>query len=240
MPTSTVENYLKAIFTLAQGPSGEGGRVGADGRSEVGFGPIGEELGVTPGTVTTMMKQLDRDGLVVYEPRKSVRLTAKGRRAACRVLRRHRLIEQFLVEVMGLGWDEVHEDAEVLEHAVSDRLVERIDVMLGRPEYDPHGDPIPDAEGKLPNRRLILLSDAEPGGLRMARVIDHDPAFLSYLQQQGLSPGVELELLERDLAADTVTVRLVGEGAACITLSAAAAGKLLVTVDAGEAEPATV
>ena len=108
------------------------------------MGQLAAALGIAPGTATTMVKALAESGLVVYEPYNGVRLTSAGEKLAARVLRRHRLIELFLVQVMGMKWDEVHDDAEQMEHVVSDRLIERIDEMLGRPEFDPHGDPIPD------------------------------------------------------------------------------------------------
>ena len=141
LPSHTVENYLKAIF-LAQVnllPS----------EPLVPMGQLASALGVVPGTATTMVKALAESGLVRYEPYAGVRLTAAGEKLAARVLRRHRLIELFLVQVMGMSWTEVHDEAEHLEHAVSDRLIERIDEMLGRPAADPHGDPIPGPEGTI-------------------------------------------------------------------------------------------
>ena len=123
------------------------------------MGQIAAALGVTPGTATTMVKALAESGLVQYEPYSGVRLTAAGERLAGLVLRRHRLVELFLVQVMGLRWDEVHEEAEKLEHVVSERLIERMDEMLGRPEVDPHGDPIPDADGAIRQRELQTLLD---------------------------------------------------------------------------------
>ncbi|MBP6783737.1 MAG: metal-dependent transcriptional regulator, partial [Verrucomicrobiales bacterium] len=131
MPTSTVENYLKAILHL-QG----------EGKGSTTVGEIARVLAVTPGTVTIMMRQLKERGLVAYEPRRGLSLRPRGRTAALKVVRRHRLIELFLVEVMKLDWSEVHEEAEILEHVISDRLLDRIDIMLGEPTHDPHGDPI--------------------------------------------------------------------------------------------------
>src|SRR6187200_2537401 len=141
LPSSTVENYLKAIYQAQTGLP----RVDA----LVPMGQLASALGVTPGTATTMVKALAESGLVRYEPYAGVRLSAAGEKIAARVLRRHRLIELFLGKVMGMSWTEVHEEAEHLEHAVSDRLIERIDEMLGRPSVDPHGDPIPGPEGTL-------------------------------------------------------------------------------------------
>ena len=137
MPTSTVEDYLKQILLEEQRHPGE----------QVGMGKIADALGLAPGTVTTMVKTLAGSGLLDYEPYSGVRLTDSGRQLALHVLRRHRLIEVFLVQVMGMDWSEVHPEAEGLEHAISDRLIERMDEMLGHPVVDPHGDPIPSAHG---------------------------------------------------------------------------------------------
>src|SRR6266536_6272124 len=139
LPSSTVENYLKAIDRGQSAPTGNA--------RQDSMGHVAAALSVTPGTATTMVKALAESGLVEYEPYSGVRLTRAGRRLAALVLRRHRLVELFLVQVMGLRWDEVHDEAELLEHVVSDRLIDRMDEMLGRPDADPHGDPIPDAEG---------------------------------------------------------------------------------------------
>src|SRR6185437_7375715 len=139
LPSSTVENYLKTIYLGTSAQRGE--------PRLMPMGQLASAVGVTPGTATTMVKTLAESGLVNYEPYAGVALTRAGRRLAALVLRRHRLVELFLVRVMGLRWDEVHEEAELLEHVVSDRLIDRMDEMLGRPEADPHGDPIPDSEG---------------------------------------------------------------------------------------------
>src|SRR5688572_31705168 len=148
-PSSTVENYLKAIH------QGQSALTGDD--RLVPMGQVASALNVTPGTATTMVKALAESGLAEYEPYSGVRLTAAGEKLAVLVLRRHRLVELFLVQVLGMNWDEVHEEAEQLEHVVSDRLIERIDEMLGRPEFDPHGDPIPTADGQLAHRALETL-----------------------------------------------------------------------------------
>src|SRR5437016_11098821 len=149
LPSSTVENYLKAIYQ-GQATLPAGSRL-------VSMGFVATALGVTPGTATTMVKALAESGLAEYEPYSGVRLTAAGEKLAALVLRRHRLVELFLVQVMGMSWDEVHDEAEQLEHVVSDRLIERIDAMLGRPTHDPHGDPIPDPHGAIAHRHLDSL-----------------------------------------------------------------------------------
>src|SRR2546421_1382407 len=143
-PSSTVENYLKAIHH-GQSSLPKGQRL-------LPMGQVAAALAVTPGTATTMVKALAESGLAEYEPYSGVRLTASGEKLAALVLRRHRLVELFLVNVMGMSWAEVHDEAEQLEHVVSERLIERIDEMLGRPTHDPHGDPIPGPEGTLATR----------------------------------------------------------------------------------------
>src|SRR5262245_62767935 len=148
-PSSTVENYLKAIY---QGQSS----LPEDGRL-VPMGQVAAALRVTPGTATTMVKALAESGLAEYEPYSGVRLSAAGEKLAGLVLRRHRLVELFLVQVMGMKWDEVHDEAEQLEHVVSDRLIERIDEMLGHPTQDPHGDPIPGPDGAMAQRHFDSL-----------------------------------------------------------------------------------
>ena len=151
LPSHTVENYLKAIFQAQTAL--------ADAEALVPMGQLASALGVVPGTATTMVKALAESGLVRYEPYAGVRLTPAGEKLAALVLRRHRLIELFLVKVMGMSWTEVHDEAEQLEHAVSDRLIDRIDEMLGRPAVDPHGDPIPDPEGTVARPTLRDAAD---------------------------------------------------------------------------------
>jgi DtxR family Mn-dependent transcriptional regulator len=217
-PSSTVENYLKAIF---QGQSS----LGRDQRL-VPMGQVASTLGVTPGTATTMVKALAESGLAEYEPYSGVRLSAAGEKLAGLVLRRHRLVELFLVQVMGMRWDEVHDDAEQLEHVVSERLIERIDEMLGHPTHDPHGDPIPNPDGAIPKKELDSLLTCPTGTpLRVTRIADQDPAFLRFIETNGLKPGQLVEVETRDTAADAVMLR--GKDRR-ITIGARAASKLLV------------
>jgi DtxR family Mn-dependent transcriptional regulator len=221
VPTPTVENYLKAIH---QGQSAlpHGGRL-------VPMGSVAAKLGVTAGTATTMVKTLAETGLAEYEPYSGVRLTAAGEKLAGSVLRRHRLVELFLVQVMGMSWAEVHEEAEKLEHVVSERLIERIDDMLGHPTHDPHGDPIPTTEGTIATRHfdnLLTCPLATP--LRVTRIADQNPAFLRFIEQQGLKPGQSVEVEARDTSADAVLLRRTDRQA--ITLGTQAASKLLVEV----------
>jgi DtxR family Mn-dependent transcriptional regulator len=221
LPSSTVENYLKAIY---QGQSA----LPHDQRL-VPMGSVATALGVTPGTATTMIKALAESGLAQYEPYSGVRLTEAGEKLAQRVVRRHRLVEAFLVQVMGMRWDEVHDEAEQLEHVVSDRLLERIDDMLGRPTHDPHGDPIPTNDGLIPALHLENLLTCPVGTpLKVTRIADQDPAFLRFIERNDLKPGQAVEVETRDAAADSVQLR--GKNQRLITIGARAASKLLVEV----------
>src|SRR5262249_5726305 len=162
-----------------------------------------------------------------YEPYSGVRLTAAGEKLAGLVLRRHRLVELFLVQVMGMSWDEVHEEAEQLEHVVSERLIERIDEMLGRPTHDPHRDPIPSPDRAISRPELdTLLTCPVETLLRVRRIADQDPAFLRFIEHNGLKPGQLIEVEARDTAADAVRLR--GRDRAPITIGTRAASKLLV------------
>jgi DtxR family Mn-dependent transcriptional regulator len=233
LPSSTVENYLKAIHQgharLTESAADDDAAPAASG-ALVPMGQVAAALGVTPGTATTMVKALAESGLADYEPYTGVRLTAAGERLARLVLRRHRLVELFLVRVMGMSWDEVHDDAEQLEHVVSERLIERIDQMLGRPTHDPHGDPIPTPEGAIAERHFDNLLTCPTGvRLKVARIADQDPAFLRFIEKHNLKPGQPIEVEAREAAADSV--RLLGEGRRRMTIGARAASKLLVEPD---------
>lgn len=218
LPSYTVENYLKAIFQA---------QIGLGRGDLVPMGQLAAALGVVPGTATTMVKTLAESGLVKYEPYAGVRLTAAGEKLAAMVLRRHRLIELFLVKVMGMSWTEVHDEAEHLEHAVSERLIDRIDEMLGRPAVDPHGDPIPDSRGALDRRQFdTLLTCPVRSRVTVSRVTDQDSAFLRFVERHDLKPGSVVEVEERDEAADSVRLR--GEGNRQITIGTRAASKVLV------------
>lgn len=216
MPSRTVEDYLKQLLLEEQRTS----------ERLVGMGRLAALAGVTPGTATAMVKSLADAGLVSYEPRIGVRLARRGRRIAVQMVRRHRLLEAFLVQVLGLDWSEVHEEAEVLEHAVSDRVLLRIDELLGHPSVDPHGDPIPTPAGAVAQPRLSSLADCDPGRFQVARVADQDAGFLEFAGKRGLVPGARLEVVGRDPVADLVTLRAGRRKP--ITVGLAAARKILV------------
>jgi DtxR family Mn-dependent transcriptional regulator len=221
LPSSTVENYLKAIH-LGQSALGPDQRL-------VPMGQVASALGVTPGTATTMVKALAESGLAEYEPYSGVRLSAAGEKLAGLVLRRHRLVELFLVQVMGMSWAEVHDDAEQLEHVVSERLIDRIDEMLGRPTHDPHGDPIPNADGEIATKQLdSLLTCPLDTPLKVTRITDQDPAFLRFIESNDLKPGQPIEVETRDAAADSVRLR---KDDKTLTIGTRAASKLLVEPD---------
>ena len=220
MPSETVENYLKAIHTLEAAGASD---------APVALGDLAHAVGVTPGTATTMVKKLAAGKLVKYERYGGVLLTPKGERAALAVLRRHRLIETFLVRTLGMDWSEVHEEAERLEHALSDRLLAKLDAFLGHPVVDPHGDPIPDERGNLRSTPLLAVARCRTGTkVRLARVQDQRAEFLKFLNRAGLAIDALLTIVAADAGAGTVTLRT--EGKEAVTISETAAGNLLVEV----------
>jgi DtxR family Mn-dependent transcriptional regulator len=216
MASSTVENYLKQILLLSDG-SGE----------LVSMGALAESLKVVPGTVTTMVKSLAVEGLVDHKPRHGVRLTEKGRRAALGVIRRHRLVETFLVSVLKMDWASVHSEAEQLEHAISDDVLNRLDALLGHPATDPHGDPIPSAQGKLKSQVYATLATCVVSiPVRVVRVTEQSAEFLQFAEQQGLLPGALVRVADRNLTAGLVVVKRSGHPNSAFSL--AAAGRILV------------
>jgi DtxR family Mn-dependent transcriptional regulator len=155
---------------------------------------------VTPGTITTMVKSLASRGLLDHLPREGVRLTQDGRAQALAVLRKHRLVEAFLVQVLKMDWKEVHEEAETLEHAISDRVLDRIDSLLGHPAADPHGDPIPSVKSPRFDRgRHVTLATCQLDRVhRVERILDQSPPFLEFIQRTGLKPGARVKVLDRN------------------------------------------
>ncbi|MBI4622871.1 MAG: metal-dependent transcriptional regulator [Verrucomicrobia bacterium] len=216
MVTSTVENYLKHVLLLSE-----------EADDLVSMGALAAALAVVPGTATTMVKALADGGLVEHQPRHGVRLTDEGRSVALNVLRKHRLVETFLVNVLKMDWAKVHQEAERLEHAVSDEVLDRLDALLGHPGTDPHGDPIPSRQGKLRSQVYATLATcATERRFRIVRVTDQSPEFLQFAEQNGLQPGTSLRVTERNLAAGLLTLRK--PAGRPIALSLAAAGKILV------------
>ncbi len=217
-PSQTVENYLKHIYQAQLSLPHDG---------LVSMGQLAAALGVVPGTATTMVKALAESGLAHYEPYAGVRLTAAGQKLAALVLRRHRLVELFLVRVMGMDWTEVHDEAENLEHAVSDRVIALMDDMLGHPSVDPHGDPIPDRHGALPSHEYDSLLTCDVGKpVTIARISDQDRAFLQFAEKHELRPGDAVQVEERSAEADSVRLRVRNNRR--LTIGARAASKVLV------------
>jgi DtxR family Mn-dependent transcriptional regulator len=217
MATSTVENYLKQLYAEQS----------AAGGGKVSMGRLAAAMGVVPGTATSMVKALSDSGLVEYEPRGGVRLTSRGEQLALHVLRRHRLLELFLVKILGLDWSVVHEEADNLEHAISDHVLERIDALLAHPTTDPHGDPIPTSKGHLHEPSRMSLADCELGvGYKIARVLDQESEFLKFIDRQGLVPGARVVVEKREPAAQAVKIRI-GKNEE-VSLGLPAAAKILV------------
>jgi DtxR family transcriptional regulator, Mn-dependent transcriptional regulator len=186
--TEAVEDYAKAIYALAR----------RDGEP-VGTGALADRLGVSPGTATAMIKRLAELGIAEHEPYRGVRLTAAGERVALEVVRHHRLIEAYLAEALGMPWDRVHDEAEVLEHYISEDLEERIAAALGNPSSDPHGDPIPDRALAIAEVGGVALADLgrDEGGV-FSRVSDSDPRMLRYLAERGIRPGAAVTVRDHE------------------------------------------
>jgi DtxR family transcriptional regulator, Mn-dependent transcriptional regulator len=195
--SASVQDYAKAVYALEV-------RKG----SAVSTTELAERLGVTPGSVSAMVRKLSEVGLVEHEPYRGVRLTSQGRRVALEVLRHHRLLELFLAEELGMPWDRVHAEAEVLEHVLSEELEALIAARLGDPTVDPHGDPIPTAELGVEEHPTHSLDELPSGAAgRFVRVSDSDPAMLRYLAQQGIALGDRLEVVDRQPFGGPVFVR---------------------------------
>ena len=199
MPSPTVENYLKQILVESLHSGG----------AEVSMGRVAECLGVTAGTATTMVKSMEAKELVEYRPRKGVRLTAAGRKVGMSMLRRHRLLETFLVETLNLDWGEIHEEAEELEHAISEKVLEKLDQFLGRPTHDPHGDPIPTRSGSMPKASSRTLLDCVEGDqVRIESIQDQGKEFLQFARKHKLVPGRKIEVIRHDRIADSLEIKV--------------------------------
>jgi DtxR family transcriptional regulator, Mn-dependent transcriptional regulator len=194
--SQVAEDYLKAIWSATEwgGPA-------------TTTKALAERFGTTPATVSDTIKRLTARGLLAHAPYKAIELTPEGERHALQMVRRHRLIETFLVTSLGYSWDEVHDEAESLEHAASDVMIDRIDALLGQPSRDPHGDPIPTREGEIDHPTgALMLSDAGPGSYRVTRVSDADADTLNYFREHGLTPGTAISVTSRDEQGRTVLV----------------------------------
>jgi len=186
-PTAAVEDYAKAIYALSH-----------DGRDAVATTALADRLGVTPASASAMVKRLDEMGLARHAPYHGVELTDRGLQLALEIIRHHRLLELYLTETLGVPWDRVHDEAEVLEHVLSEELEELIAVKLGDPQRDPHGDPIPSRDLEIIELPTATLADLEPGARgQFVRISDSDPDMLRYLAQRGIGPGAEFEIVDK-------------------------------------------
>lgn len=184
--SQSVEDYLKAVYILE-----------SEGESATTTN-IAEALNVSSASVTNMVKKLAKMNLVEHKSYKGARLTDAGKKIALEILRHHRLLELYLKEIMGYSWDEVHDEAEKLEHHISEQFEDRIAELLNDPAYDPHGDPIPSKDGVMPKMAQLPIIDAEPGkSYLIGRVKDQDPELLRYLEQVGVLPGVKIKVMEK-------------------------------------------
>ncbi|MFQ5705115.1 MAG: metal-dependent transcriptional regulator [Gemmatimonadales bacterium] len=195
--TRSTEDYLKTIYELQY-----------DG-TPAQTSAIAEALDIAPPSVSGMVKRLSEDGYLEYVPYRGVELTGEGLRAALRMVRRHRIVETYLTTKLGYDWDSVHDEAERLEHAVSDELIERMAMALGNPQYDPHGAPIPTKEGLVEETRYVRLADLPVGEVAELRMVgDKDAERLRYVASIGLRPGVSFEVLARQPFQGPTTIRI--------------------------------
>ena len=198
--TGPVEDYLKAIYELERAAQ------------PATTTEIALRLAISPASVSGMVRRLAEQGLTRHEPYRGVRLTSAGRRAALRTIRRHRILECYLAKVLGYSWDRVHEEAEQLEHAASEELIERMAHTLGNPTHDPHGAPIPTADGDVQESALRALSDVEAKAkARVRRVLDEDGSRLRYLGELGIRPGAVVRIVEKAPFEGPITFRVDGD-----------------------------
>lgn len=197
MYSEAIEDYLKALYKIEEQAS------------SVSTDALAEALNIKQSSVTNMLKKLADMGLIQYRPYQGATLTDTGRKDALRVLRHHRLVELFLVQILGLSWDQVHEEAEKWEHVLSPTLVSRIEAMLGHPTTDPHGAPIPGQDGTIVHQDCILLAELQPGQTAViVEVNDADPELLRYCAALGLRPGVEVALIQTGPLGDWISICL--------------------------------
>ncbi len=223
MYTSSEENCLKAILKLSKKEEGP-----------VSTGALAAEMQMTAPSVTDMLRRLSEKRLATYEKYYGVQLTEEGLRVATNLVRRHRLWEVFLTQQLGFQWDEVHEMAEQLEHIPHPELIERLDAFLGYPQFDPHGDPIPNAQGQWPSRPEQLLSSVASGQrVRVVGVNDHSAAFLQYLDRLGIGLGAQMEVVECIAFDLSVRVRLLEQGRELMLSEKAARGLFVEPLSSG-------
>jgi DtxR family transcriptional regulator, Mn-dependent transcriptional regulator len=204
MESRVVENYLKAVFNAREWSE-----------EPVTVGALAARLGLSPSSVSELVRKLTERGLLSHARYGAIELTPEGQRIALAIVRKHRLIETFLVDYLGYTWDEVHEEAEILEHAVSDIFIDRLAIRLGEPDHDPHGDPIPRSDGTLPDDDQLRLDTVGEGvRARVARVSDSDPELLRQLDQLGITIGTTLTVSRRHDAAGTIDVEHDGSSVA--------------------------
>ncbi len=217
----SVEDYLKAIYGISE----QGDAASTSG--------LADALDIQPASVTGMAKRLAEAGLVEHVPYKGVRLTALGTREALRVVRRHRIIETYLCQRLGYAWDDVHDEAERLEHAVSDRLIDRMAASLEFPRHDPHGAPIPTSHGEIEATDFATLADALPGAeVRVRAVADEDPERLRTMKAHGLTPGARLVVAASPATKETVSVQL-AEGGTATDIELDLAQRIYIVPDEG-------
>ena len=198
--SEAVEDYAKAIYAIGRRQEGA-----------VSTSALAERLGVSPGSVTAMLKRMGEMGLAEHEPYHGVRLTPRGERVALEVIRHHRLLESYLSEALGMPWDRVHDEAEVLEHYISEELEERLAAALGDPSHDPHGDPIPDRELTVERADTVPLAKLEEGATgTFTRVSDSNPEMLRYLAERGILPGAALKVRQRQPFGGPLTIAVGG------------------------------
>ncbi len=217
--TEAVEDYAKALHALA-----------ARGEGAVTTSALAGRLGVSPGSVTAMLKRMGQMGLVSHEPYRGARLTAAGDKVALEVIRHHRLLEAYLSEVLGMPWDRVHDEAEVLEHYISEELEERIAAALGDPSHDPHGDPIPSRDLSLTSEPGVPLAEVKQGSEgTFERVSDSDPEMLRYLDECGIRPGATVVVSEREPFGGSLAIEVDGHRH---TIGEALARRMLISTAA--------
>jgi DtxR family Mn-dependent transcriptional regulator len=200
-PTEAIQDYAKAIYALQRRSDGP-----------ISTSALAERVGVSPASVTAMLKRMADAGLVRHEPYRGVQLTKAGERVALEVMRHHRLLESYLADALGMPWDRVHDEAEILEHYISEELEERIAAALGDPVVDPHGDPIPSRDLEIASEPGRALGELEPGeGGTFSRVSDSSPEMLRYLAERGIRPGAPIEVTERQPFGGPLFVEVGGE-----------------------------